>query len=914
MLTTMLRPPLLRHAPSIRRRRLLPSTSPTSSSLSSLLRRISGRGDCGGGGDDDEEDGCENEHDVIIGGRRRRRRGTTMWAYDSLSSGYRSLPPPPPPSPPPPLPAPSSSSSSSSSLTHRRSSSSPPPPTPRPPRLGIATYVCGPTVYDSAHLGHGRTYVLLDVFRRVLMRTHDDDDDDDDDASSYSHPPPRPRPLHVMNVTDVDDKIIRRSREMGISDPLSLARMYEYEFWEDMDALNVLRPDVICRVSEHVESTIVPYVATLLRGGMARRRRRRRRGGGGKNKYDDFDRAEEGKDEDDAPPSGRDRKRRWGSVYFDVRAFEARAGGRTRYGKLAPVIISSTSSLSSTSPTSLASGGDFFSWDKRRGEDKHDNGDDDGEVVVEMDVKGEEVGDTTMMVRTRKEKIDPRDFCLWKYRPRTRNNNRRRRRSIADEEDFDPLLSTSSSNTKSHDDEDNINEIDVHIEPPSVSYRSPWGPGRPGWHVECSAMIERLSNDFRNTHEFGVHAGGIDLKFPHHTNEIAQTEAYRFASMAATEAAGDGVVDSNLVGGGKGSNSDGELREWIPHWVHTGHLYVKGRKMSKSLKNFITIREMLSSGSGCAADGPGDDAWHSPADDFRLWCLGLSGSYRGPSTFGMDRMEEARAIRMGWVRFLVEGQESLVRLQKSLRTVNDDDNHNVISNLNRNTSTKLWGDEELKLFRSVTRSDVACRGALLDDLDGSTFVREISHLAKTGLAYVEAVGGRYNDGDGQQRPEEPLRFTLDTFRGLLDLVGFTSRTVNAGMSLSSLTHNSPLFGQLRLGSEPPSSGMTAASGSTTLLDEIVAFRAFVRSAALSDIRKRKEKDGSSGPDAANKILLLCDELRDDVFPKFGVEILDGKVIDKEGAAATEGTMEGRCDEREARGKRNTIVLGGIEFG
>ena len=452
---------------------------------------------------------------------------------------------------------------------------------------------------------------------------------------------------------------------------------------------------------------------------------------------------------------------------------------------------------------------------------------------------------------------------------------------IADEEDFDPSSAASSSDANPRDDDD---DTDDHIEPSSVSYQSPWGPGRPGWHVECSAMIERLSNDFRSTHVFSLHGGGVDLKFPHHTNEIAQAEAYRFASSMALEAAGNddhsGGVDTNLVGGDNENNDGSEFQEWIPHWVHTGHLYVKGRKMSKSLKNFITIREMLSSGSGSIADGHGGGAWHSPADDFRLWCLGLSGSYRGSATFGMDRMEEARAIRMSWVRFLMEGQRCLIRLQKSSWTVNDDE---VVGNVNHETSTKCWGEEELRLFRSVTRSDVVCRGALLNDLDGSTFVREISRIAATGLVYVEGVGGRYDDGGGQRWPEEPLRFALDTLRGLLDLVGFTSRTIDAGVSMSSSTHDAaPMLGQVRLEGAPPSSETVAVGGGATLLDEIVAFRASVRSAALAGLRKNKEEGGSSASDASKKILTLCDGLRDDVFPKFGVEILDGKVVDKEG--------------------------------
>ena len=722
--------------------------------------------------------GVDNVSNATGGERRRHRNNNNnnnifdsdrgvMRVYDSLSSDFRSLPP-------------------LSSLSS----------------LGTATYVCGPTVYDSAHLGHGRTYVLLDIMRRVLNRVHEINGNDTSDR--------RPRPLYVVNITDVDDKIIKRSREDGIADPLDLARYYENEFWEDMDALNVLRPDVICRVSEHVESTIVPYIERIVQGGMA---------------YvipdavDDEDVVD--KDEQNGGSDERRHPQHWGSVYFDVHAFETRTGGRTRYGKLAPDIVSSSSSTSSSSLSSS-----FFSWDKNGNEDEK-------EQIIENPREG---GDMVMLVRTRKGKRDSRDFCLWKYRCRTRTT---RRKTISED--------------------DNNDEDDV-IEPPSVSYLSPWGPGRPGWHVECSAMIERLSRDFCHTHVFGMHAGGVDLKFPHHTNEIAQAEAYHYATTTSTmpiDAVGADPVDDNSVGNDN---------EWINHWVHTGHLYVKGRKMSKSLKNFVTIREMLSSGTD---DGlyqqSRNDACHSPSDDFRLWCLGLSGSYRGPATFNSDRMAEARNIRMEWVHFLMEGQECLARLQKLSDTVNDCGGDAIIERNHKASSTRLWGDEELQLFHSITGSDIACRKALLDDLNGTLFVREISRIVETGLAYVEGAGRNNDVGNDRNRPEEPLRFVLDTLRDLLGLVGFTPRTVNAGLSISLSTNNANQQSHEGVGSN------------TVLIDEVVAFRSAVRSAALGVIRKKSEEGDSSGLDAAKKILFLCDDLRDDILPKFGLEVLDNKV-------------------------------------
>jgi len=93
-------------------------------------------------------------------------------------------------------------------------------------------------------------------------------------------------------------------------------------------------------------------------------------------------------------------------------------------------------------------------------------------------------------------------------------------------------------------------------EPADATWASPWGPGRPGWHIECSAMAKRYLGA-----EFDIHGGGLDLRFPHHENELAQSTA-----------AGDGFAR---------------------YWVHNGLVTVEGQKMSKSLGNFTLARDVL---------------------------------------------------------------------------------------------------------------------------------------------------------------------------------------------------------------------------------------------------------------------------------------------------------------------------------
>lgn len=94
--------------------------------------------------------------------------------------------------------------------------------------------------------------------------------------------------------------------------------------------------------------------------------------------------------------------------------------------------------------------------------------------------------------------------------------------------------------------------------PGEPKWESEWGEGRPGWHIECSVMADTILG-----YPIDMHTGGIDLKFPHHENEIAQTEGYH------------------------------DDKQWVNYFVHSGHLHIDGMKMSKSLKNFIKIKTMV---------------------------------------------------------------------------------------------------------------------------------------------------------------------------------------------------------------------------------------------------------------------------------------------------------------------------------
>ena len=126
--------------------------------------------------------------------------------------------------------------------------------------------------------------------------------------------------------------------------------------------------------------------------------------------------------------------------------------------------------------------------------------------------------------------------------------------------------------------------------PEQPGWDSPWGRGRPGWHIECSAMSETHLGE-----SFDIHGGGLDLIFPHHENEIAQ---------------------STCAHGGK---------PFVRYWIHNGYLTVNGEKMSKSLGNFFTVRDLLAK---------------APGEAIRFYMLGTH--YRQPLDWTLDGLAEAK--------------------------------------------------------------------------------------------------------------------------------------------------------------------------------------------------------------------------------------------------------------------------------
>jgi cysteinyl-tRNA synthetase len=289
----------------------------------------------------------------------------------------------------------------------------------------VRMYVCGPTVYSNAHIGHAMSSLVFDIIRRYL------------EYRGY-------QVNHVMNFTDVDDKIINRANQQGV-DPFDLAEGYIKEFRRHLADLNIQPATFNPRATQEM-----PQILAMIQGLI---------------------------DKGYAYPKE-------GDVYFRVTRDDD-------YGKLSG----------------------------RRLDDMQAGS------RIEVDERKEH----------------PMDFALWKA-----------------------------------------------AKPDEPAWETAWGRGRPGWHIECSAMnLSHLGE------QIDIHGGGNDLIFPHHENEIAQSESYT----------------------GK---------QFSRYWVHNGMLTLSGEKMSKSIGNLVSIDEFLS--------------LHS-ASTLRL--MVLNSGYRSPLTFNDEIIGQA---------------------------------------------------------------------------------------------------------------------------------------------------------------------------------------------------------------------------------------------------------------------------------
>lgn len=378
----------------------------------------------------------------------------------------------------------------------------------------VSWYTCGPTVYDVSHLGHARAYLTFDILRRIMR-----------DYFGYEL-------KFQINITDIDDKIIVRSRHLKLFDDFrqeaskmkaaNLAAVTQAALSVAEDKLKKKTPVQPAAgasgkdKAEYETSTEEHALKTRQHTEMVKR----------------VEEALKSGDVEAVLSAGRDvfmakLDKERGHTVTDHNIFEAHArkyedeyfADMDSLDILRPDVVTRITDymdgrvqkfierLEELKVAYASSGSVYFDIDAFQNQGYHYR-----KLVpcAHASAKEMEEGEGALAAEDA-EKRNPNDFALWKK-----------------------------------------------SKPGEPAWESKWGPGRPGWHIECSVMATDINGE-----HLDIHAGGEDLKFPHHDNEMAQSEAYLQRS------------------------------QWVNYFWHAGHLHIEGLKMSKSLKNFITIRQAL---------------------------------------------------------------------------------------------------------------------------------------------------------------------------------------------------------------------------------------------------------------------------------------------------------------------------------
>lgn len=389
---------------------------------------------------------------------------------------------------------------------------------PKDGRL-VRWYTCGPTVYDLSHMGHARAYLTFDIIRRIM-----------EDYFGYSI-------IYQMNITDIDDKIIKRAR---INKLLADFKAGDLASGTDAGKLVAFTVEAVAAAEAGLAARRAMLLEPLPPTATGRQRGER------EEKLLELDlkqsqlaetkvniaAAEAGSDfaamfAAAASVNGDLLDDRRGGEVTDSKIFEdharkcereffedcARLGIRepdivTRVTEYVPEVVDFIQKIIDNGFAYMGETSAFFDTEAyvKAGHDypKLKTGGDKETTEEEM-----AEGEGALSKGVKGEKRSANDFALWKL-----------------------------------------------SKPGEPRWPSPWGAGRPGWHIECSVMASDILGE-----NMDIHGGGWDLKFPHHDNECAQSEACN------------------------------QHHQWVNYFFHCGHLHIKGLKMSKSLKNFITIRQ-----------------------------------------------------------------------------------------------------------------------------------------------------------------------------------------------------------------------------------------------------------------------------------------------------------------------------------
>ncbi|KAF1997011.1 hypothetical protein P154DRAFT_525181 [Amniculicola lignicola CBS 123094] len=402
----------------------------------------------------------------------------------------------------------------------------------------VKWYSCGPTVYDDAHLGHARNYVTIDILRRIL-------------AGYFNY-----NLKFVQNVTDVDDKIILRGRQQHL-----LSQFKEKNSSVTKEVIDT----TIKAFDTYVKKNLPLLSPDLLPENF------------NKESAEKYAGVIAGKSLEGTGPAG-DKEAK---VKMHLRTAGTAAAALLSpsnsseadveefYAGAEDVLLPYLDSLHGSSID--ADDHTIFTkltqkFEGRFNDDMKSLNVLEPDVVTRVTEYGPQIVEFVEKIVEHKYGYATTDgsvyFDIDSFEKVPGNHYARlepwNRNDKGLQADGEGALTKQTSEKRSDADF----ALWKSSKPGEPAWKSPWGPGRPGWHIECSAMASDVLGE-----QMDIHSGGIDLCFPHHDNELAQSEAYW----------------SQKEGG----------HQWVNYFLHMGHLSISGSKMSKSLKNFTTIREAL---------------------------------------------------------------------------------------------------------------------------------------------------------------------------------------------------------------------------------------------------------------------------------------------------------------------------------
>lgn len=633
----------------------------------------------------------------------------------------------------------------------------------------VTWYICGPTVYDSSHIGHARNYVTFDILRRIL-------------EGFFNY-----RVQYVMNVTDVDDKIINKARRNYLLEQY-LATAYEAKtVLSDLNVAfeeEILKQEKKLKVAQNefdeaTSSRRKDELADKIKqeqlklqklqelNGAVKERTEKSLATGGKPGIDLLISDGVG----DVLASYLDAKE--GSTVTDLAIYRAHAA---KYEK---EFLEDMQNLGVKPPMVLTRVTEYIDIIK-----------DYVQKIIDQGFAYVAKGSVYFNTRAFQEaghiygKLNP-----W---------------AVGSSE----LASESESNFDSREKQNNCDfalwKASKIGEP---FWESPWGQGRPGWHIECSAMASHVIGK-----SIDIHSGGVDLQFPHHDNELAQAEAFYGCS------------------------------QWVNYFIHSGHLAIEGLKMSKSLKNFVTIREALQKYTAR-----------------QLRFLFVNQLWDKPMNFSESVMSEAIAKEKQFQNFF--------KIVKNVLRRTETDGETYVKGFE---NAQIWGLGETELAHLLAITTTQVRERIEDNFDTPGALQALLNLASGVHSYLDKTA------TGSSLPLL-VKEAAEYITQILVIFGLSTANVN---------------NEIGFGSDLTNSSGGIESTVAPYINAACSLRDEVRAAAKDDLSKAR-------------LISITDNFRDYTMVDLGVRVEDspsGSIWE----LCDSGVLQSERDEKFRKAREATI--------